>query len=182
MLAREARAIERAADDETNLVVVERLRDVVLRAGLHRLDGDFFRAVRGHEDHRAFLGARLRRREHVHAAEMPSPSARSVSTRSKVRLREREALFTAAGDDDVVALFSEERTERELDRAFVLDDQDALLHEPTSSSGRRGNTTTNSAPSPAHSSRRWFRRAYRGSCERERVRGRFRASSTCKTV
>ena len=46
VLALEARALERAADDERMLVVVEGLGDVVLGAGLHRLHGDLLRAVR----------------------------------------------------------------------------------------------------------------------------------------
>ena len=149
VLARHARALERALHDQADLLVVERLRDVVLRARLHRLDRDLLGAVRGDHHHHGLGAQALGLAQHV---ETGGPVAEREVGQHEVEAllgQPRERLVARAGEQHLVAGAAEQPRERELDGALVFDDQDAGLHASASSSARwRGNTATNSAPPP----------------------------------
>ncbi len=72
VLAHEPRSLERAGDDHTELLGVEGLGHVVLRAKLHRLDRDLLRAVGRDHDHGRLGTMLLGRLQHVHAARTPA--------------------------------------------------------------------------------------------------------------
>ena len=137
VLARELGALERAAHDQADLVVVEGLRDVVLRPELHGLDRDLLAAVRGdHHDRR--LGLPLLREAH-HIEARRALAEREVGQheveRAPPELRQGVGAALALGH--LVALAAEQSAERQADARFVLDDQDARrAHWPPRSRSR----------------------------------------------
>ncbi len=152
VLALEPRALQRTAHDQADLVVVERLGDVVLGAGLHRLHGDLLVAVRrDHDD--GGLGPRLLHgAQDVHARN--AAAEREVGEHQVDRrfAQACERRFARVGDRDLVALPPQQPGQRELDRALVLDDEDARGHAglvgAAASLRAFGNASTNSVPAP----------------------------------
>ncbi len=121
MGALEQLLLHHVADLESQLVVVERLGKIVLGPGLHRLDRDPLRAVRGDHQDRA-LGV-----EHAHLAhqvEAAHPLHAQVRDDhvEEAGLDLLERIFSGLGGIDLVALFGEESLERDQDSALVVND------------------------------------------------------------
>ena len=123
VLPREAGAIERAGDDEAHLVVVERLRNVVLGARLHRLHGDLLRSVCRDEDH-GRIGVRfLRGAQHVHTGRRSAERQVRDDEVERGVAELADCLLSAVGLLHVEAEAPQEPAERELDGALVLCDE-----------------------------------------------------------
>ena len=69
MLPLQAGVFKRSLHDDADLIVVERLWHVILRSGLHRLDGDLLGAVRSDHDDGGLGPGRLHLPQNVHAGE-----------------------------------------------------------------------------------------------------------------
>ena len=149
VLARELRALERAPDDQADLVVVEGLRDVVLGAELHRLDRDLLAAVRGdHHDRR--LGLALARAAH-HVEAGGAVAEREVGQHEVelAALELGERIRAALALHHLVALAAEQAGERQPDARLVLHHQHARrAHRGSPDGPERGRVITNSVPSP----------------------------------
>src|SRR5262249_21026644 len=136
-------AFQHPLDNQLELVVVERLRQVVRRAGLHCLDGDHLRAVGGDHDHRTVRAPLLRTPQHVHpgnALQVQIGDDELVG--AVVELLDR----LLAGDRrlHLVATRRQQPLDRDPDGTLVVNDQDRRAHEPPAS----GNSTSTRSPWP----------------------------------
>ena len=129
--------LERALDDQGDLVDVERLGEVVVGAGLHRRDRDALRAVRGEQDHRQrriALDDAAQQLEAVHAR----ASSRSVTTAST-----SSSLLSARRPigrwiTRCARARSSTSLQREEDGGLVVDEQDLHGHARLEHRGARG--------------------------------------------
>src|SRR5262249_43587135 len=129
-------AFQHPLDDQLELVVVERLRQVVRRAGLHRLDGDLLRAVGGDHDHRTVRAPLLRTPQHVHPGDaLQVQIGDDELVGAVVELLDR----LLAGDRrlHLVAASGQQALDRDADRALVVDDQDRRAHATLASGSSR---------------------------------------------
>src|SRR5262245_46550511 len=135
-VAPQRHAFQHPLDDQLELVIVERLRQVVRRAGLHRLDGDLLRAVGGDHDHRTVRAPLLRRPQHLHAGDALQVEvgddelvAAGRELLDRVLARERRLHLVAASRQQAL--------DRDADRALVVDDQDRCAHATRASGSSR---------------------------------------------
>ncbi len=127
---------ERLQDHEPELVLVERLREVVLRAPFQRLDGAVDRAVRREHDHgetRVTLFDPAKELESIHPRH---PKIRDDEV-GALFLQDLDRFHARRGRRDVVAVASEVGAEHLADARFVIHDQDVLTHrEETALAGK----------------------------------------------
>ena len=123
VLAPERLALLRLPEREHDLVGLERLADVVVGAGLHRLEREVDAAVRAHHDHGRRVLLRLQRREQIETVHLGHPDVGEDDVRAE-RVHERERRFAAVGDLHVVAMALEKRLQDEADVLFIVDDKD----------------------------------------------------------
>jgi hypothetical protein len=149
VLAGEPRAFERASHDEADLVVVERLGNVVLGPELHRLDRDLLAAVRRDHHHRRLGLGVAGGAQDVHPAR---PVAQREVGQHQVEMLLGEASHgrrTVVLLFHVVALAAQQAGERQPDRALVLDEEQPSRHRRVATSAcSRGSVSTNSVPAP----------------------------------
>ena len=122
--SRKAARLDAALHREDELVGIERLRDVVERAGLHRRDRDALRAVRRQHHHGHARVLHAERGEHLHAVDV---GHREIGEHDvgAVRLEVGDARGAAVGGVHVEPCVAEDGLEREAHRGLVVDDQDA---------------------------------------------------------
>ncbi len=124
VLAPQRLALLGLLEHEEDLVGLERLRDVVVGAGLHRLEGEVDRAVGAHHDHHCERRLRLERGEQVEPAHLRHAHVGQDHVRTE-RLHALERLFTGAGRLDLVTGTPEKRAQHQPEVFLVVDDQDA---------------------------------------------------------
>ncbi len=116
--------LDGARDGEHELVGVERLRQVVERARLHRRDRDALGAVRREHHHRNARILRADGREHRHAVDARHREIRQDDV-GAVGLERRDAVSSAVGARHLETGVAEDGFEREAHRRFVVDDEDS---------------------------------------------------------
>ena len=112
------------AQHEEHLFRLERLWDVVVGAGLHRLERHIDVAVRAHDDDGGRVLFGLQRREQVEPAHFGHANVGEDEVGAEhIELRER--VFAVVRDLGLVAIFAEDRPQHEADVLFVINDQHA---------------------------------------------------------
>src|SRR5271156_318953 len=114
--------MQRAIDGVLNLLERERLGDVVVGAGLHRLDGVFDRRECGHQDDQALGRAAFNLVEQFEAAHL----RHTVVGEHEIELgfgEKRDGLRAVLGGADVVAQRLEKRGEAPPNVALVIDNE-----------------------------------------------------------
>ncbi len=115
-----------ALEDRDDLVVDERLLDVVVRARVHRLDGRAQVGLRGHEDDGDVGVARARRGEHVESTDARHADIGEDDV-GVGRLQLLQPLLSSLRDDGIEALVLEEDAKGVEDPHLIVDDEDARL-------------------------------------------------------
>ena len=123
VLAAEGLALLRLAKDEDELLGLEGLLQVVVGAGLHRLDREIDVAVRAHHDDDGVVAFGLERRQQIEPAHPRHPHVGEDDVGAE-RLDERERLLTARRDLDLEALATEDGTDEKAKVLFVVHDED----------------------------------------------------------
>ena len=126
--------LERAADDDQQLVDLERLLQVVEGAELHRFDGALDRGVRGHhQDLRPLaFGRRRRRSSRIRSRPVSSGIRLSTTSRSNERSASRRCASRGlVGLDHVVAVVAQRPAERLQDLLLVVDEQNGAARMPS---------------------------------------------------
>ena len=146
-LGSQVRVLHRLAQDELQLLQVERLREVLARPGLHRLDGGFHVAVGGEHDDRERQALAAHPAQHFHAVGL----GHAVVEQHRVGRRVGDCgkgFLAVLGFDDVETLTSERLGQDPPHVLLVIDDQDALCHEGPfeTYSSRAGIDTVNFVP------------------------------------
>ncbi len=119
--ARRAAAQERAHAGE-QLLALERLDQVVVRADVEALDAGLQRVARREHEDRHLVAALAQALGHVHAVEAGEAEVQDDQVREEgVRLL--EGLDAVAGELDLVALHAQRALEDVRDLLVVLDDQ-----------------------------------------------------------
>ena len=133
--------MQSAIDGVLNLLERERLGDVVVGAGLHRLDRIFNGRVRGHQDYEGVGRAPLDLAQQFETAHL----GHLVVGQNEIELRlgqQRDRLRAVLGGADLVAERLEERGEAAADIALVIDNEQ-LGHQISVAAGI---STMNRAP------------------------------------
>ena len=112
----------RLVDDRADLLLLERLLDVVEGAGLDRLDGVADRAVGGHHDDRHVRVGPHRGAQHLHAVEPRHPQ---VGDHDVDAVERGHRLGAVGGQHHVVAVALEDGGEDAPQVRFVVGHQDA---------------------------------------------------------
>ena len=107
-----------------DLVVEERLLDVVVRAVLHRLDRVIDRRVGRHHEHLGVRPRALRREQHVHAARAGQPHVGDHHVEALLA-EQVDRRLPVPDELDVIAFALQVVTQRDGDRLLVLDEQHA---------------------------------------------------------
>ena len=172
--------IERAPDDDQQLVDLERLLQVVERAELHRLDRALDRGVRRHHQRSAARSASGVDADvladQIEAAQLAASRCRRPAGRTAARRAAAAPARGLVGLDDLVAGVAQRAAERLQNLLFVVDEQDRAARVVMRSSGERGAAARCGfrCRGPACSSRRWCRRGLRRCSWRWPGRGRCR--------
>src|SRR6185436_662523 len=158
VLHREAALLQSLVDGEQDLLVLERLRDVVERPFAHRLDGALDRRVGGDHDHHLVRPALADLLEHLHAAHAGEHQVEEDEV-DVLALQDLDRLLAGPRRDGPVPLLADEHGEDVLQNLLVVDDQDVHA-EVSEVSARappapwRGSSTMKQAPSPGSLSTR----------------------------
>ena len=126
ILVLEALALEGVGDDQLDLVELEGLRDVVVRAQLHRLDGGLGGGERGdHEHHRVrrvlLGGAQDRQAVDLSHSEIGDDEV------ERLALEHLDGLLAALGQRDLVTRLLEHDREELAHAPLVVDDQNPSI-------------------------------------------------------
>ncbi len=126
VLADQPPPLHRVADDHDHFVVLERLRHVVERAGLHRGNGALDRGVGGDDDDVEVFVDPFQLVERGDAIE---PRHHDVHDRrvERQRARQLEPFRARGGQAYVVALPGQQRLENLAHDLFVVDDEDRAV-------------------------------------------------------
>ena len=144
----EGDALEDALDGQLELVVVERLWQVVGGAELHRFDRDLLRAEGGDHDDRGLRGVLPRPAEHVHAARLLEAQVRDHDVVRALR-EPAEGVLGRERGVHVVSAPGEQSLDGDADGALVVDDQDSALHCRGGPSGGRASGSSMRTVMPA---------------------------------
>ena len=122
-VARQTAELHGAADEDLDLVEVERLGQVVIGAALGGLDGIGHRVLRGHDDEERVDMVLACARQHLEAREVRHAD---VDQRHVVRAltERRERLAAAADGMDSVAVLGTRALAHPADRLLVVRDED----------------------------------------------------------
>ena len=123
VLVPEALALQRVREDELDLVHLERLGDVVVRAELHRLHRRLGGRERGDDHHDGLGRVLLRRPEHREAVHLPHPEVGDDQVEHLTR-EGLDRLRAALADRDVVALLLQHDREEVAHAALVVHHED----------------------------------------------------------
>src|SRR5690606_20738606 len=145
-LAAQRLALLRLLKDEDELIRAERLRQVVVRTALHRLDGELGAAVRGHHDDHAGAAAAAILLEELEAAEPRHAEVAQHDVGLELE-RTREALLAVARRLHLVALLRQDGRHGLPQAWFVVDDQNG--HVAITSACTAGSSTRKIAPPSA---------------------------------
>src|SRR2546423_885893 len=126
VLVDEPPALHRVADDHQHFVVLERLRDVVERAGLHRRDGALDGCERRNDDDGEVLVDALQLVERRDAVETRHHDVDDGRVEGQ-RPRELEPFLSGCCQADVVAFARQQRFENLTHDFLVVDDEDGAV-------------------------------------------------------
>ena len=119
-----ARLVERATEEEIELVELEGLREVVVRAAPDRLDGGVDRAVRRHDDDGPLRRDLARRRDELEAVDVRHAQVRDDGVERLAQLRER--LGARRRGRHFVAAIGETLRDHAAHVAIVIDNENAF--------------------------------------------------------
>src|ERR1051326_1179711 len=142
VLAREPPLLQRLVHGEDHFLVLERLRDVVEGAVLHRLDRAVDGGEGGDDDDRQVRVGDADGAQRVDAADAGEHDVEDdeVDVGVGVAVENAQRLFAGRGEDDVEAFAPEHGLEHVAEDFFVVDDEN--FHQDL------GSVTVNSAPAP----------------------------------
>ena len=112
--------LERAADQQQQMIGVDRLREKVERALFHRGDGVLDAPVRGHDDHRNVGVDLLGRAEHAEAVTLGKAQIREDEGRLRL-LEQLDRLGLVPGLEHGMALALERMPQHGSERILVFD-------------------------------------------------------------
>ena len=144
VLGLELAPLEALADGEADLLVLERLRDVVEGALLHGVDGALDRRERGDHHHHQVGVVLADLPEDLHAGEAGQHEVEQDEV-DLLALEQGQRLLAGARHDRLVALLAHQRGEDVLEDLLVVDDEDA--HAADLRAGR--SRTTKRQPGPS---------------------------------
>ena len=122
VIIQQAALLERARDQQQQVIGIDRLGEKVERALFHRLDGVLDAAVRGHHDHRQLRVELLHRAQHPHAVALGQAEIRQHERGLEI-LERGDRFRLVARLDDVMALRLERELEHRAQRVLVFDEE-----------------------------------------------------------
>ena len=128
VLAHELAALHGPAQHQQQLVLLQRLREVVERALAHGVDGAVDGAVRGHEDHALARLGLLQLREQLDAVEVRHLEVGQHDVEGLGCAAASQRLAPVAGGGGLVALRLQDHLQDVALAPLVVDDEDAALH------------------------------------------------------
>ena len=147
-LAAQPDHLARSLDGLQQALEVERLLQEVLRAQLHRLDGDLDLAVGGDHDHRraGVLAPDAVEQGQARAVRQVDVQEHDVGLAG---IQHLARLGQIAGLEGLVAGIAQRLADERAGGLFVVDDQDGSGHRGVSSSEGEGSRMVNTVPAPA---------------------------------
>ena len=149
VLAAQRLALLGLAEGQDDLVRLERLAHVVVRAGLHGLEGEIDVPVRAHHDDRRRVLLGLEGREQIEPAHPRHAHVGQDDVRPE-DIHQRQRGLPAVRDLHLVAVLLEEGAEDQSNVLFVVDDQDTAHDRLTSR--RSANVARTTLPRPGRRS------------------------------
>ena len=113
-------------DGDRERAPVHRFRDIVERAGSHRLHRALDRAIGGHHDHRRFESPLLKCLQELHSIHYRHIEIAEHDIDAAI-LKTLQALATVAGFNHLIAVLSESETGDTPEIPVVIDHQEACF-------------------------------------------------------